>query len=282
MSGQKQITNNEQFIAVARQIHSDLYSYEKSVYTRSREKVEIICSIHGSFFQSPNNHISKHVGCPKCGFIRMTNWNTGRPGKKKTEESKEAFSRYAKKHNFGKWMKGRKIPRETIEKTIANRAWYRPSIETKEKISKANSGPKNGMFGKHHTEEVRRIISRHNVERLSNIHRSGFYNTKPERQMEKILSELNIQFKKQIPFQCYTKRWFCVDFYIESSKTVIEVDGTYWHNYPYGNECDHVRTRFLLDNGYRILRFWENKFDLEKVKREISNSKVHYEFYDYS
>ena len=45
--------------------HGDLYDYSKVVYTRAKDKVEIICKTHGSFWQTPDNHRAGS-GCPKC------------------------------------------------------------------------------------------------------------------------------------------------------------------------------------------------------------------------
>lgn len=50
----------------ANQIHNNKYDYSKVVYTGSKDKVEIICPMHGSFWQCPDEHINKGRGCPKC------------------------------------------------------------------------------------------------------------------------------------------------------------------------------------------------------------------------
>ena len=54
------------FISKARKIHGSKYDYSKVVYKNSQTKIEIICPIHGSFFQKPNNHIHGKKGCTKC------------------------------------------------------------------------------------------------------------------------------------------------------------------------------------------------------------------------
>lgn len=57
----------EEFIIEAKQIHSDpTYSYDKVIYVNSKTPVKIVCSEHGEFRQTPNSHISKQNGCPKC------------------------------------------------------------------------------------------------------------------------------------------------------------------------------------------------------------------------
>ena len=56
------------FIEKSNKVHSNYYSYEKSEYLNSRTKLEIICPIHGSFYQTPNAHIYSANGCPDCGM----------------------------------------------------------------------------------------------------------------------------------------------------------------------------------------------------------------------
>lgn len=57
----------EEFIKRAREIHGDKYDYSKVHYINTYTTVEIICPIHGSFFQTPDSHINKKCGCPTCG-----------------------------------------------------------------------------------------------------------------------------------------------------------------------------------------------------------------------
>lgn len=56
----------EEFIKKCRLIHGDSYDYSKSVYVRAFTKVEIICPLHGSFWQTPDNHANNGRKCPKC------------------------------------------------------------------------------------------------------------------------------------------------------------------------------------------------------------------------
>lgn len=55
----------QEFISRARNIHNDKYDYSKSVYNGMRQKLEIVCKTHGSFWQYGELHI-KGGGCPKC------------------------------------------------------------------------------------------------------------------------------------------------------------------------------------------------------------------------
>lgn len=55
----------DMFIARANEIHKNKYDYSKVKYNRTDEKVEIICPIHGSFWQEPHAHL-KGCGCYIC------------------------------------------------------------------------------------------------------------------------------------------------------------------------------------------------------------------------
>ena len=53
------------FIVDAKGVHSNKYDYSKVVYRSAKDNVEIICPLHNSFFQCPNNHLNGE-GCPRC------------------------------------------------------------------------------------------------------------------------------------------------------------------------------------------------------------------------
>jgi len=57
----------EGFIRRATAVHGNNYDYSKSIYVKGNQKVEIVCPKHGSFFQTPDNHINQKQGCPVCG-----------------------------------------------------------------------------------------------------------------------------------------------------------------------------------------------------------------------
>ena len=57
--------HTKEFIEKARAVHGDKYEYAKTDYINIRNKVEIVCPTHGSFWQKPDNHINGQ-GCSKC------------------------------------------------------------------------------------------------------------------------------------------------------------------------------------------------------------------------
>ncbi len=60
----KNKTTNE-FINEAKLKHGDKYNYTKTIYKKSKIKIDIICPNHGLFKQTPNMHL-KGQGCPIC------------------------------------------------------------------------------------------------------------------------------------------------------------------------------------------------------------------------
>lgn len=61
----KKLKAAQEFEQKARKIHGSKYDYSKVIYTKATEKIEIVCPIHGSFYQTPHTHLSG-CGCPKC------------------------------------------------------------------------------------------------------------------------------------------------------------------------------------------------------------------------
>jgi hypothetical protein len=55
----------EDFIKKSAQIHKNKYNYTPTIYTKSINKVEIICPIHGKFEQTARDHLNGQ-GCPEC------------------------------------------------------------------------------------------------------------------------------------------------------------------------------------------------------------------------
>jgi very-short-patch-repair endonuclease len=64
LSEQFSLTKKE-FIVKSRNIHGEMYDYSLVDYKNYMTKVDIICSKHGIFKQTPNAHL-QNQGCPLC------------------------------------------------------------------------------------------------------------------------------------------------------------------------------------------------------------------------
>lgn len=71
---QDRIKTTEQFIKEAREVHGELFDYSLVDYKFAINHVDIICSIHGVFHQTPNSHINMKSGCTYCARER-TNYD---------------------------------------------------------------------------------------------------------------------------------------------------------------------------------------------------------------
>lgn len=74
-SYEKKSDDNDRFIAKAKGIQGEWYNYSRAVYVNTRTKVEIICPVHGSFWQTPTLHLNKNrkgCGCPQCWYEAKT------------------------------------------------------------------------------------------------------------------------------------------------------------------------------------------------------------------
>lgn len=74
----KRRRTTEDFIKEAREVHGEKYGYSRVEYKSSHEKIEIVCEEHGSFWQSPVNHVrGNKAGCPGCA---VSGFDQTKPG----------------------------------------------------------------------------------------------------------------------------------------------------------------------------------------------------------
>lgn len=84
-----------EFIQEAKQIHGDKYDYSKVEYKNNKEKVCIICPIHGEFLKIAKEHLNGQ-GCPECSKI-----NRGLKRRNTTEDFiNKSKSIYGNKYDY--------------------------------------------------------------------------------------------------------------------------------------------------------------------------------------
>lgn len=96
------------------------------------------------------------------------------------------------------------------------------------------------------------------------------HTSKIEIKIQNFLEQLGIEYYKH-KFMNIKHHYQC-DIFIPSINLVIECDGDYWHKYPYGTTIDNIRTKELIENGFKILRLWERKIKnltLNEFENEI-------------
>jgi hypothetical protein len=90
-------SNTNQFINKSKEIHGDKYDYSKVEYKNAREKIKIICKIHGEFLQTPNSHL-RRKGCRKCS----TEINSDKQRKTTNQFIKDAIQIHGDKYDYSK------------------------------------------------------------------------------------------------------------------------------------------------------------------------------------
>ena len=81
-----------QFLEEAKKIHGDNYEYDESSYTNSRNKMKIICPIHGPFWQIPYEHL-RGAGCPTCAGNKKSDTDEFIAKSKKVHGNKYDYSK---------------------------------------------------------------------------------------------------------------------------------------------------------------------------------------------
>lgn len=66
------INKTEYFINQIKQFYGSKYDYSLVNYINYNTKIELICNLHGKFYQR-TDHLLSNTGCPKCGRILSCN-----------------------------------------------------------------------------------------------------------------------------------------------------------------------------------------------------------------
>jgi very-short-patch-repair endonuclease len=94
------------------------------------------------------------------------------------------------------------------------------------------------------------------LKRISTNPTRGKTNTKPELSFKDVLNQLNVNYIHNYPVW-KIEHMYPADFYLPDHNLIIEIDGTYWHNFPDGREIDHIRESELVSAGYYVYRIWD-------------------------
>ena len=61
-----------EFVSTATLLHEGKYDYSFSVYQGAFAPLEVICPVHGGFWQTPDAHLNSGSGCPRCSHRYST------------------------------------------------------------------------------------------------------------------------------------------------------------------------------------------------------------------
>ena len=137
-------------------------------------------------------------------------------------------------------------------------------------FKKGNKFGPGQQIGFKHTEKT--------IEKIKLARRDQIFpikDTKIEVKLQGYLNSLGITFLTHRFMKEVKHRYQC-DIFVPSLNLVIECDGNYWHNYPTGNDIDHIRTSELIQKGFKVLRLWEfeiNNMDLSNFNNLLDKQK---------
>jgi very-short-patch-repair endonuclease len=303
-------SNTYEFIEDATKIHGNTYDYSKVEYKSAREYVTIICREHGEFTIAPNSHLSKKIGCRRCGIMKITNTkefieeaqkihgNTYDYSKVEYKTSMKPVTLICKTHGDFQIRPNGHISSEAgCFKCGHNMKIFSTNefIEEAQQIHGDTYDYSNVVYSKM-TGKVKIICRNCNEEfeqTASNhiTHRQGCScfkkktETKLHDALKQIYSTIIKEFKKS---WCKNKRYLPFDFCIPELKIIIELDGLqhfddvkfFKSSFTERHEIDIYKEKCANDNGYHTIRILQedvlyDKNDwLENLLREIEYIKI--------
>lgn len=207
---------------------------------------------------------------PPKGFIP---WNKGKKcpqiskalkGTKRSEEYKKKLSDLLK----GKERRG-------------NPNNWKHTKETKRKLSKTQKGKHTNLI----TEFKKGQTPWNKGKKLpkKDYPNFGFRTSRQNQIFPKIDTSIEVkiqEFLKQLGIEFFTHQYMKIehgyqcDILIPAMNLVIECDGNYWHKYPVGTEIDKIRTKELIEKGFKVLRLWGSEIKTIKInsfKQRLKN-----------
>jgi very-short-patch-repair endonuclease len=211
------------------------------------------------------------------------NWGHNVDAQKKSKDTQRKMYEYGE---LVIWNKG--ITKEDDERLDYGDK-IKSNLERRKKISKALKGRKRPQYVLDKLDEGMREYwgKEENKEKQSHkrvlyIKENGFTTiSKIEDYFSTLLDEQNIEYYRQFYVREIKSLY---DFKIKGKKILIEVDGDFWHCNPKTKHkipvtehqkknlvSDSIKNDWCLNNGYTLLRFWEDdiKNNLEWVIDEI-------------
>ena len=285
---------NIEFIEKARLVHGDKYDYSNVNYTKSKEKITIICPIHGEFQQRPNDHLQGQ-GCRECGK------NTS--SIKQSLSKKEFIERAMKKHNcrydysnvnyvnnstkikivcfeHGEFwqipvahLNGQGCPKCGLEDSKRKNSLTRDEFIERSNVIHNNKYDYSHVVYKKSSEKVVILCLKHgSFLQTPNNHLSGHgcpicNESKLEKEFSSLLKEKDILFEEQKTFDWLGR--YRLDFYLPNYNVAIECQGRQHFKpsnfgsikqspdevFSYVKSCDLMKYKLCKENNLKIYYF---------------------------
>ena len=307
--------DTKEFIEKSKKVHGGKYDYSKVIYINPKEKVCIICPIHGEFWQKPYNHLNGQ-GCGRCRYDMLSS-----KYKKTTEEwIEEAKSVHGNKYDYSKVNYNLCQDKVCIICPRHGEFWQRPLSHiqgqgcphcyNESKIWKYILG--NNKFiekskeihgDKYDYSNVHYTATRKKVKIICPIH--GEFEQTPEHHLQgkgcprcghnlsKAENEIYEYICQFIPLEDVIKRDRTIlndnkelDIYIPKLHTAIEYNGLRWHSEEFNKDKNYHLNKLIECNskGIKLIQIFEDEWIerkeivLKKLKHILGfdNSSVVY------
>jgi len=222
-------------------------------------------------------------------------------GREQTEKEKLKKSIAIKKLYLERkiipYWKGKKKSEETLKKLRGKIPWnknkkgvqkaWNKNISCSEEHKEAQ---RKAMIGRKQSKEtINKRMKNMKGHKNFNINFKGCFTKESRSKMVFPLKDTKIEVKiqnylKQLGITFFTHQYmkeiehsYQCDIFIPSLNLIIECDGNYWHKYPTGTEMDKIRTKELIEKGFKVLRLWEvdiNKMNMEDFNKKIGGEKI--------
>lgn len=284
------ISNFSDFVIKSNNIHNFKYNYDLVMYSGTRHKVEILCPAHGSFWQTPSNHMAGS-GCPHCGQSFPYTTDTFIEAAQKIHGDIYLYSSVIyknKRTEIDIFCKEHGLFSQLPSNHLAGRGCHicggQQQYTTKTFIEKSNIIHNNKYIYDlvvyiNNDCYLTIICKLHGpFSQRANSHLSGNgcpkcsdTISKPERLW---LQSLNIPHEYHHKSLLVNGKRFSVDAFDPTINTVYEFYGDYWHGNPqifgaheinkrnkrsFGELYDQTikRQKLLEDAGFRVICIWE-------------------------
>lgn len=243
-NGRNRSITLEKFLEKARKIHSDTYDYSKSKVENYKTKIEIICKIHGSFFQTPANHLSGK-GCKECGMGSTLNHIQENCSSNTEDFIKKSKILHGDIYDYSKVeYTNNSTPVEIICEE------HGTFLQTPRDHLRGHGCHTCGLLKARHFLGTSKL-----EEDFVNFVRS-FYS-----------GEIITSVRDKIPPME-------LDIFLPEFNIGIEINGSYWHSEKFKDKNYHIRKYNLCkEKDIRLVSIWEWEIikDKEKIKNFIKN-----------
>jgi hypothetical protein len=274
-----------QFIQKSNEIHNGAYSYSLTEYINVHTKVKIICSIHGIFEQTPNNHANNKRGCPKCGMKLLAQKSGIAATKAANMFVEKAVKVHGDKYDYSlvNYINNNtkvkiickihgifeQSPAHHLRKTNCSKCKGNSKLTTQQFIDKANAMHNNkydySMINyKNNKTKIKIICLEHGeFEQTPNRHLGGdncpiCKESRGEKDIAEWLEQRNIIFIREKRIKEFNPRK-AFDFYLPNHDLYIEYDGK-MHFLPSFNknrfekqqERDQKRNLWCKENNIKL------------------------------